>query len=178
MSRGCRSSNQNGMKDPWNWLVSDPEWKQESSFINRLANREIPSLKLIRNDSEKDLVEWANKMISKDDVKVTSFKDKSLKTGRYLIELCSGIEPRAVNWDIVTSGESEEDRTNNAKYAISIARKLGATIFCVWDDIVKVNFKMILIFVCALHDVHNELKAKKKAGKGEETKEEIKEEAE
>lgn len=140
----------------------------------------IHYMKLIGNDSEKELVDWANKIISKDDVKVTSFKDRSLKNGRYLIELCSGIEPRAVNWDIVTVGESEEDRTNNAKYAISIARKLGATIFCVWDDIVKVNFKMILIFVCALHDVHNEMKKKKKEGKGgaEEFKEEIKEETE
>lgn len=138
----------------------------------------IHYLKLIGNESEKELVEWANKMIGKDDVKVSSFKDKSLKNGRFLIELCSAIEPRAINWDIVTEGETEEDKTNNAKYAISIARKLGATIFCVWDDIVKVNFKMILIFVCALHDVHNEMKKKKKQSHEEESKEEVKEEAE
>ena len=41
----------------------------------------------------------------------------------------------------------------NAKYAISIARKLGAIIFLVWDDIIELNKKMILIFVCSLYDL-------------------------
>lgn len=128
-------------------------------------------LQLIGNESEKDLLDWANKMITKEDNKVKSFKDKSLKNGLWLIDLCAAIEPRSVNWDLVTPGEEDEDKTNNAKYAISIARKLGATIFCVWDDIVNVNHKMILIFVCSLKDVHEELKKKKKDGKdGEEEK--------
>ena len=44
----------------------------------------------------------------------------------------------------------------NAKYAISIARKLGAIIFMVWDDIPKLNKKMLLIFVCSLYGLkHN-----------------------
>jgi hypothetical protein len=38
-------------------------------------------------------------------------------------------------------GETEDDLKNNAKYVISIARKLGAVIFCVWEDIVNVNPK-------------------------------------
>ena len=119
-------------------------------------------MQLIGNDSEKDLVDWGNSMCGKEELRVKSFKDKSIKSGKYLIEVCAGIEPRAINWDVVTEGEEEEDRTNNAKYAISIARKLGAALFLVWDDIVKVNHKMILVFVCALKDVHEELKAKKK----------------
>ena len=118
-------------------------------------------LQLIGNDSEKDLVEWGNTMCSKDELKVKSFRDKTIKSGKYLIEICSGIEPRAVDWEIVTEGEEEEDIINNAKYAISIARKLGATIFLVWDDVVKVNHKMILVFVCALKEVAVEMKKKK-----------------
>jgi len=44
----------------------------------------------------------------------------------------------------------------NAKYAISIARKLGAIIFMVWDDIPRLNKKMLLIFACSLYDLkHN-----------------------
>lgn len=128
-------------------------------------------LQLIGDESEKDLLEWANKMVTNEDNKVKSFKDKSIKKGKFLIDLCAGVEPRAVNWDLVTPGEEEEDRINNAKYAISIARKLGATIFCVWDDIVKVNHKMILVFVCALNDVHQEMKNKKKKGAEEDKKE-------
>ena len=42
----------------------------------------------------------------------------------------NGIEPRAINWEIVIKGKEEPaDLENNAKYAISIARKLGACVF-------------------------------------------------
>ena len=47
-------------------------------------------------------------------------------SGAFLINMCAGIEPRAVNCDIVTPRESEEDQMLNAKYAISFARKLDA----------------------------------------------------
>lgn len=58
-----------------------------------------------------------------------------------MIQICAAIEPRIVNWDLVLPGDTEEDQKNNAKYVISIARKLGAVIFCVWEDIVNVNPK-------------------------------------
>jgi len=38
----------------------------------------------------------------------------------------------------------------NAKYAISMARKLGATIFLLPEDIVEVKNKMILTFIGSL----------------------------
>ena len=53
--------------------------------------------------------------------------------------MAATIEPRVVNWELVTEGATEEDRMMNAKYAISIARKLGAIIFLVWDDVVELN---------------------------------------
>lgn len=37
----------------------------------------------------------------------------------------------------------DEDAFNNARLAISIARKLGATIFLVPEDIVEVRSKMV-----------------------------------
>ena len=56
----------------------------------------------------------------------------------------------------MTEGETDEDKEMNAKYAISIARKLGAIIFMVWDDIPRLNKKMLLIFACSLYDLkHN-----------------------
>ena len=114
-------------------------------------------LKIIGSQTEKDLMNWANESVK--DIQITSFRDKSLADGRFLIKLAASIEPRVVNWDLVTAGETDEDRMMNAKYAISIARKLGATIFMVWDDIPQVNFKMILIFVASLYDVKNQLSA-------------------
>jgi len=68
----------------------------------------------------------------------------------------AAIEPRCIDWNIVTAGETEEEKMLNAKYAISIARKLGAIIFLVWDDIPSVNYKMMLIFVAELYDVKTE----------------------
>jgi plastin-1 len=98
-------------------------------------------------------------MVSKTQIK--DFKDHALSDGTFLIDLCAAIEPRAVNWDIVTKGETDEEKENNAKYLISIARKLGATIFLVWEDILKVNYKMILVLVCSLFEVSEEMKNKK-----------------
>lgn len=70
--------------------------------------------------------------------------------------MAGAIEPRIINWDLVTAGTTDEEKEMNAKYAISIARKLGAIIFMVWDDIPKINKKMLLIFTCSLYDLkHN-----------------------
>lgn len=51
------------------------------------------------------------------------------------------------------NGETDEDKENNSKYVLSIARKLGCVIFCVWEDIPKVNYKMILVLVCSLFEI-------------------------
>ncbi len=41
----------------------------------------------------------------------------------------------------------------NAKYVLSIARILGAVVFCLWNDITEVKPKMILCLVGALAKV-------------------------
>ena len=46
---------------------------------------------------------------------------------------------------------SESDKLNNAKYAISVARKIGAQVFALPEDIVEVKQKMILtIYACLM----------------------------
>ena len=75
-----------------------------------------------------------------------------------MIHVCAAIEPRVVNWDLVTDGATDDDKMNNAKYAISIARKLGAVIFCVYEDINTVNPKQMLIFFATLAEIQNEMK--------------------
>lgn len=120
----------------------------------------IHYLQIIGSKTENDLVKWANDLVK--DPQIGNLKDKSMKDGRFLIKLCAGIEPRAVNWELVTPGETEEDAMMNAKYAISVARMLGAVIFMVWDDIPKVNYKMILIFVSSLYEIQEEMAQKKK----------------
>lgn len=96
---------------------------------------------MIGDKKEPEIVAWANDLVGGKCASIKDFRDKSLKDGKFLINLCAGIESRAVNWDIVTPGETEEDMMLNAKYVISIARKLGAVIFCVWENIIEVHPK-------------------------------------
>ena len=105
-------------------------------------------MQIIGSKTEEDLIAW----VSETDP-VAAFNDQKFADGRLLIRLAATIEPRVVNWDLVTEGQTDEDKMMNAKYAISIARKLGAVIFLVWDDIPALNKKMILIFVCSLYDL-------------------------
>lgn len=118
-------------------------------------------LKLIGEKSEDDLVAWANGLVGDKAPAIANLKDKGMSDGRFLTYLCAGIEPRAVNWEIVTDGATDEDKQNNAKYVISVARKLGAVIFCVWEDIVNVNFKQMLIIVATLYEIQEEMKKEK-----------------
>lgn len=91
-------------------------------------------LKIIGGISEKDIVAWANDLVGNKYAPIANLKDKSMANGLYLLNLIGAIEPRAIDWeDIVTKGESEEDKQTNAKYIISLTRQLGGTVFCVWD---------------------------------------------
>lgn len=44
-----------------------------------------------------------------------------------------------------------QERLDNAKYAISMARKIGARVYALPDDIVEVKAKMVMtIFACIM----------------------------
>lgn len=118
-------------------------------------------LKLIGDKSEDDLVKWANETVGGNHAPIASLKDKALSNGKFLLHLLAAIEPRAVNWEIYQDGGSEEELQNNAKYVGSVARKLGAVIFCVWEDIVNVNPKQMLIFLATMMEIQAEMKAAK-----------------
>lgn len=118
-------------------------------------------LKLIGNKTEDDIVKWANEMVGGKATSITSIKDKSLSDSKFLLHLCSAIEPRVINWDIVQTGDSDEDKQNNAKYVISIAKKLGAVLFCVWENILSVDGKQMLILLASLFEISEEMKKSK-----------------
>ena len=75
-----------------------------------------------------------------------------------LLKVCHGIDRSVVNWDLVTMepGTDQDDKLNNAKYAISVARKLGACVFVASEDIVQVKSKMIMLFCASLWHCENE----------------------
>jgi plastin-1 len=125
----------------------------------------IQILKSLSNDgkniSEVDMIAWANsvpKRVGKQST-MTSFKDPQLRSGRFFLDLLNGVKKGIVDYGLVTEGVADDDAKLNAKYAISIARKLGATIFLLPEDIVEVKPKMILTFVGALMAMDRQINA-------------------
>lgn len=110
-------------------------------------------LQLLGSKKEKDIVAWANG-IAGSIVEISGFGDKNLSDGRFLIKLCESIDPEVIDWELVTDGSTEEGKNDNAKYAISLARRFGAFIFCVYEDITMANKKMMLIFIAGLYDLY------------------------
>ncbi|XP_041994743.1 fimbrin-2-like [Salvia splendens] len=99
-----------------------------------------------------DILEWANSKVRNagSQTCMDSFKDKRLSDGIFFLELLSAVHPRSVNWSLVTKGSSEEEKKMNATYAISIARKLGCSIFLLPEDIIEVNQKMMLTLTASI----------------------------
>ncbi|XAR56752.1 hypothetical protein NMG60_11037338 [Bertholletia excelsa] len=102
--------------------------------------------------TDADILDWANKKVKSMGrmSHMESFKDKNLSNGLFFLELLSAVEPRVVNWNLVTKGESDEEKKLNATYIISVARKLGCSIFLLPEDIIEVNQKMILTLTASI----------------------------
>lgn len=113
--------------------------------------------------TDQEMVRWANDTVKKGGKSSTmrSFKDPSLSNAVFFLDLLNAVRPGVVDYSLVNNGSSEEDKRQNAKLAISIARKLGALIFLVPEgefknvstltvDIVDVRPRLILTFVGAL----------------------------
>jgi len=103
---------------------------------------------------DKAMIKWANDQVaaSGKSSKMHDFKDSSLKTSHFFLDLLNSIR-KCVNYDLVTPGESDTDALQNAKYTISIARKMGCTIFLLPEDIVEVKNKMILTLIGSIMSV-------------------------
>lgn len=71
-------------------------------------------------------------------------KDSSIANARVVIDLIDCIKPGTINYDLVRDGGSEEENSANAKYAISMARKIGARVYALPEDITEVKQKMVM----------------------------------
>ncbi|XP_070776264.1 plastin-1 [Enoplosus armatus] len=102
------------------------------------------------------ILSWVNTTLSqkRKDTQISSFKDTLISTSLPVIDLIDAIAPGTVKWDMVKRGErgvlKDADKLNNAKYAISLARKIGARVYALPDDLVEVNPKMVLTLFASL----------------------------
>jgi len=102
--------------------------------------------------TDRDILTWANDKVKRTgrETRMASFRDSTLSTSLFFLDLCASLAPGVVNPDIVTPGATEEDKHSNAKYTISVARKIGACVFLTWEDIVEVKSKMLMTFTASL----------------------------
>ncbi|KAH9974819.1 calponin homology domain-containing protein [Lactifluus volemus] len=109
--------------------------------------------------SDTEMLRWSNTTAQKGKpgVKpIRSFKDPSITTGLFFLDVLEGIKPGIVDPSLVYNVNEHgdyEERRQNAKLAISIARKMNALIFLVPEDIVDVRPRLILTFVGSLMSV-------------------------
>ncbi|PVU85260.1 hypothetical protein BB561_006966, partial [Smittium simulii] len=101
------------------------------------------------------MIQWANETANKhhprfSGASIRSFSDSNLKSGLFLLDVLEGLKPGIVDPSLVAKSPNEESYKLNSKYAISISRKLGATIFLLPEDIVEIKPKMILTFIGSL----------------------------
>ncbi|KAG5183492.1 actin binding protein, partial [Tribonema minus] len=102
-----------------------------------------------------EIVRWANSKSA--GMKIKSFADPSLNSGVFLLKVCHGMNKGVVNWELVImEPTTQTDRINNAKYAISVARKIGALVFVAAEDIVEVRSRMIMLFCASLWHADNQ----------------------
>ena len=102
--------------------------------------------------TDRDVLDWANARVARTgkELRMASFRDPSLRDSLFLLALCGALAPGIINSEYVTPGVTDEDRVNNAKYIVSVARKMGVTVFLTFEDLVEVKPKMVLLFTAAL----------------------------
>ena len=102
---------------------------------------------------ESQVLEWANEKVeaSTGDAssRIAHFHDPSLSNSVYLLHVLNQVRP-VVNWDVVLPGNTEEEKETNAKYLLSVARRIGAAVFCTWEDIVDVRSRIISTFLASV----------------------------
>jgi len=108
-----------------------------------------------REITEDDIVIWANNKVKSSGrpTQMDSFKDKNLSSSLFIFDLLASCQPESVDNNLITPGSTPEDKLKNAQYAISCARKMGATVFLLPEDIVEVQPKLIMTFFGAIMNV-------------------------
>ncbi|XP_047079751.1 fimbrin-5-like [Lolium rigidum] len=121
-----------------------------TSILQLLKNLRFHSKDKEITDS--DILIWANNKVKESGKtsQIESFKDKSISDGVFFLELLSAVKRTVVDWSLVKKGEDDDEKKLNATYIISVARKLGCTVFLLPEDIMEVNHKMILTLTASI----------------------------
>ena len=123
-----------------------------SHLAEKLGKREI---------TDAEMIKWANDQSRKGGKtsSIRSFKDQNIGNGIFLLDVLNGMKSSYVDYDLVTGGRTDDEAYANAKLAISIARKMGATIWLVPEDICQVRSRLVVTFIGKSSSKHPERRA-------------------
>jgi len=116
------------------------------SILTQLANTGSPIV-------EREIVTWVNNKLQSagKPTSLKGFQDPVIADAKVILDLMDAIRPGSINYENFREGGTEEDNLANAKYAISIAWRMGARVYALPEDIVEVKPKMVMtIFACLM----------------------------
>uniref|UniRef100_A0AAX7VGK9 Calponin-homology (CH) domain-containing protein n=1 Tax=Astatotilapia calliptera TaxID=8154 RepID=A0AAX7VGK9_ASTCA len=102
---------------------------------------------------DETIVSWVNDNLTRAGKStISSFKDRSISTSMPVLDLIDTIQPGSIRYDLLkTEDLTDEEKLNNAKYAISMSRKIGARVYALPEDLVEVKPKMVMtVFACLM----------------------------
>jgi plastin-3 len=104
--------------------------------------------------TEAQIIQWANKKLEEGgkSSQIRDFKDKSNRNAVPIIDIIDLMAPGTINYEFVKTGAglSDEECFSNAKYAVNMARKIGAPVYALPEDISEVNDKMVMTVYASL----------------------------
>merc|ERR1719225_17289 len=115
----------------------------------------LSSLNTSNAKVEIEIIKWVNEKLTasgKADSKINSFQDSKIATARPIIDLIDAIKPGVINYELLQeNGGTYEEDLANAKYALSMARRIGARVYALPEDIVEIKHKMVMtVFACLM----------------------------
>ena len=118
---------------------------------------------------DENIIKWANDTINKKKNAISkpikNFKDIQLTSGVFYLEILEVIEPQSIRSDLInyipplekiskkmdfTSDKYYEKRIENARYAMSLIRRLGGEIFVLPEELIRCDSKATLSVLVAL----------------------------
>jgi len=98
--------------------------------------------------SEPEIINWVNNKVK---VEMRNFQDKSLRNSVPILKVIETLQPGTIDWNLVnTAANNEEELLINAKYAVTMARRIGAPVYALPEDIVDLRHKMIMTVFASL----------------------------
>ncbi|CAF0867902.1 unnamed protein product, partial [Didymodactylos carnosus] len=110
------------------------------SLLTKLAGANTPI-------ADREIIDWANnKLKSANKTRfLKSFQDPDLVDAKLICDLIDAIKPGSIQYNLL-----KNDSMENARYCISIARKIGARVYALPEDIVEGKQKMIMTIFATL----------------------------